>query len=159
MLHWQRILCPVDFSETSEKAMQDAAELARTLSARLTLLHVYQLPGYTLPEGPAFARPEVLARHAVEVNEELSKLKERIAREARIAVDAAAVLGDPAPEILRFARDRRQDLIVMGTHGRTGLPHALIGSVAERVIRKAPCPVLTVRPAESLEDREPASPP
>ncbi len=141
-----RILCPVDFSDSSEHAMRYAAGLAVTFGAELTLLHVVApvvsaLPGET-------ALPDTLQADLDELAAACEKRLEQLAGMLAgdgITVRRQVLNGVPFVEIVRYARDTATDLIVMGTHGRTGLGHLLIGSVAERVVRRATCPVLTVK--------------
>lgn len=142
----RRILCPVDFSETSDLAVQYAASLAEQNRAELTLLHVVTPPLVALPgEAGALDMPQA------DIDEIAEACRERLARNVGDlaangqTVQYKVVSGVPFVEIIRQARDLDCDLIVMGSHGRTGLGHLLIGSVAERVVRKAPCPVLTVK--------------
>lgn len=144
---WKRILCPVDFSGASRVAMKAAAELAARFGAELTLFHAYPLPGYTLPEGTILPSSASLQELARETEEHLAawKVEAELAGAGRVAV--AQAVGEPAGEIVAFARSGAFDLVVVGTHGRTGLSHVLLGSVAERVVRRSPCPVLTFRPS------------
>jgi len=144
-VEWKRILCPVDFSDTSRAALETAVELATTFGAELLLVHAYPIPGYTFPDGSAVASARMLQDLADEAARHLEEWK-GLAREAgaqRVEVERA--VGDPAGEIVRIAKEHECDLVVMGTHGRTGIEHALMGSIAERVVRKAACPVLTIR--------------
>jgi len=145
----KRILCPVDFSENSDHAMRYAAALAGTFEAELTLLHVVApmvaaLPGET-------ALPDMLQANIDELTdacrERLEKTVGTLAASG-LTVQHKVINGVPFIEIIRYARETETDLIVMGTHGRTGIGHLIIGSVAERVVRKAPCPVLTVKHPE-----------
>lgn len=145
MLHWKKILCPVDFSDTSREAVNVAVELARKFDASVKLLHVYAAPTYALPEGAIIPTPDELRAVTDDVERALDAWKTKAAAQGA-PVATATAMGIPFVEILRFARDGACDLIVMGTHGRTGLRHALLGSVAEKVVRKSPCPVLTIRP-------------
>lgn len=144
-----RILVPVDFSEPSRKALAYAAELARPLGAVLEVVHVAEVPAFvpsaSLPEARASDLSLVtLVREGAE--ELLAKFIGEAA-ELGIKVQASRLeIGSPAQVIPEVAGAGGYDLIVIGTHGRTGLAHALIGSVAERVVRHAPCPVLSVRP-------------
>lgn len=144
-VEWKRILCPVDFSETARAAMETAIELAARFDAELLLIHAYPIPGYTFPDGSAVASARMLQELADEAARHLDEWRELAVKAgaAKVAVDTA--VGDPAGEIVRIAADRKVDLVVMGTHGRTGIEHALMGSIAERVVRRAKCPVLTVR--------------
>jgi nucleotide-binding universal stress UspA family protein len=144
---WKRICCPIDFSDASRAAMEVAADLARRFGADLVLLHAYPVPGYTFPDGSVMASPKMmqeLAEQAERHLEEWRAAAERLVGAPRVSAEKA--IGEPAAEIVSFAKARAVDLVAMGTHGRTGLEHALMGSIAERVVRRAHCPVLTVRP-------------
>jgi nucleotide-binding universal stress UspA family protein len=144
---WKRILCPIDFSDASRSALETAADLARRSGASLTLFHAYPVPGYTFPDGSFVASSKMLEELADQAKRHLDEWKGIATGLGVAAVDAATAVGEPAHEIVAFAKEKGSDLVVVGTHGRTGLQHALMGSVAERVVRKAPCPVLTVRPS------------
>jgi nucleotide-binding universal stress UspA family protein len=144
---WKRICCPIDFSDASRAAMEVAADLARRTGAELVLLHAYPIPGYTFPDGSVVASPKMMQDLADQAERHLEEWR----ADAAGLVGAPRVtthksVGEPAAEIVSFARSTGADLVVVGTHGRTGLEHALMGSVAERVVRRAHCPVLTVRP-------------
>jgi nucleotide-binding universal stress UspA family protein len=144
-MRFRHILVPTDFSDGSEAAFSAALELAAGTGARLTLLHVHHVPATALPDMLFPMTPELMqsVEHSVELC--LSQLVER----ARVAgVDAChrTLFGATHREICALAKDLDVDLIVIGTHGHTGLSHAILGSVAERVVRRAHCPVLTVRP-------------
>jgi nucleotide-binding universal stress UspA family protein len=138
MLPIHTILHPTDFSEHSGSALQMACALARDYRARLIVLHVTVQPTIVYGEG-------VVPPDPVQVVEEARAYLDRLAIPQGIPVERRLAEGDPPAEILHVAADSGADLIVMGTHGRTGLERLLMGSVAERVVRKAPCPVLTVR--------------
>ncbi len=146
MLEIRKICCATDVSEPSRFAMLEAAELARHLYAELELVHVY---------APPTATTDVLAT-AVEVPDTMSaELERTIARwrdEAERLVGrpvrSTVLAGDAASEIVRVARDRAMDLVVVGTHGRRGLRRLVIGSVAARVVREAPCAVVVARRRE-----------
>jgi nucleotide-binding universal stress UspA family protein len=149
-IHITRILCPVDFSECSDHALRYAQDLAEAFGAELKLLHVVEvpfLPSYSMAGVPDLSMPiEQLEEGA---REHLEKVLER----TRQQVEGIEVSGEVRPgtafvEIIDTAREMDADLIVMGTHGRSGLKQLLIGSVAEKVVRKAPCPVLTVKHPE-----------
>jgi len=146
----RRILVPTDFSPPSERALEMAIEFARRFGAELTLFHAHELPAYVFPDGVMPVSPEIL----VELERTMSAELERLAARARAAGVPASIktgVGAHDVEIVRFASEMNADLIIMGTHGRTGLRHVLLGSVAEKVVRRAPCPVLTVRPTEHAE--------
>ncbi len=137
------ILVPVDFSKPSRAGLDLALELARRFEAKLTLLHVWGLPVYAFPEGSFFG-PEVLTRLSSAAQDAVDRLKLEVGGRG-VEVSAVSAMGTPTEEIVERAKAGGFGLIVMGTHGRTGLPHVVLGSVAERVVRLAPCPVLTVR--------------
>jgi nucleotide-binding universal stress UspA family protein len=144
---WKRICCPIDFSDASRAAMEVAADLARRFGAELVLLHAYPIPGYTFPDGSVVASPRMMQELAEQTERHLGEWRsdaERLVGGPRVTMEKA--VGEPAAEILSYAKRSGVDLLVLGTHGRTGLEHALMGSVAERVVRRAQCPVLTVRP-------------
>lgn len=135
----RHILVPTDFGEPAERAIALAIELARPLSAKITLLHVYEIPGAASYEGV------YLALDAYE-RDARAKLDERFRALVEEHADSEAALeqGPAWERILAVAKERGCDLIVMGTHGRSGLERLLIGSVAERVVRASPVPVLTL---------------
>jgi len=143
----RRMLVPIDFSEPSRAAFEYAAELARRFEAEVHVLHVWEAPTFVAP-GSA-----VGGSSATSISDIVRKGAERALDEfvtaainrGRIVHSSRAEAGHPAHAIVDAAAAGRYDLIVLGTHGRTGLSRALIGSVAERVVRHAPCPVLTVR--------------
>ena len=144
---WKRICCPIDFSDASRAAMEVAADLARKNGADLVLLHAYPIPGYTFPDGSVVASPKMMQDLAEQAERHLEDWRASAAElvgAPRVSTQKA--IGEPAAEIVSFARSSGIDLLVVGTHGRTGIEHALMGSVAERVVRRAHCPVLTVRP-------------
>jgi nucleotide-binding universal stress UspA family protein len=143
---WKRICCAVDFSDASRAAMEVATDLSRRLGAELVLLHAYPVPGFTFPDGSVVASPSMMQELAEGAARHLEAWRSDVEALGLAGVKAERAVGDPAREIVQYARTHAVDLLVLGTHGRTGLEHALIGSVAERVLRKAPCAVLTVRP-------------
>lgn len=143
---WKRICCPIDFSEPARLALQVAVDLCAVFGAELTLFHSYQLPGYTLPEGSVVASPKMLQELADQAEAHLAEWKAIAEKMGAKAVRTAKGVGEPALEVVEFAKEEGIDLLVVGTHGRTGLRHAILGSTAERVVRRARCPVLTVHP-------------
>jgi nucleotide-binding universal stress UspA family protein len=155
-----RILVPVDFSPHSDRALRYAARLAAWLGASVELVHVVENPfasGAWTSEVYVPNLPEMLDSLVAEANKRLTALKSVVASQ-NVNVEAGVLMGQPAYTIIDHARTGRFDLIVMGTHGRTGFSHVFMGSVAERVVRRAPCPVLTVRetttPAEAEWPKE-----
>ncbi len=142
---WKRICCPVDFSAPSRAALEEAAELTRRFGGEMTLLHVDERPPPPAA-GETLVEPEILRRTGLEIERALAGWREAAERIAARAVKATVVAGEPSAEIVRFADPARFDLIVMGTHGREELDHAVFGSVAERVVRQARCAGLVVRP-------------
>ena len=144
----QRILCPVDFSETSERAAQYAVGLARQLGAGIHFVHAWQMPVYAFPDGAVILGPDVVAQITGELQRSLDALVARH-REPELAIEGHLAQGLADREITRLAQELDAQLIVMGTHGRTGLPHLFLGSVAERVVRTSSVPVLTVPPDRS----------
>jgi nucleotide-binding universal stress UspA family protein len=139
------ILHPTDFSPASRPAFKKAIEVARRDRATLALLHV--LPPM-IPAGNLYVSPRTYEEWAAAATESANKamggLLKRV-RAAAVKAKSIVLMGTPADVIVRTARTRRADLIVMGTHGRSGFSRVLLGSVASRVIVTAPCPVLTVR--------------
>ena len=132
-----RILVPTDFSAPSEAALAYGRELANQFDAALHLMHVAENP---------FLRAVAMDRRALE-EAAVRRLQERLTEAERRRGSVAIVeqSDEPANEILRYAESANIELIVMGTHGRTGLARVVMGSVAEAVVRRAPCPVLTVK--------------
>jgi nucleotide-binding universal stress UspA family protein len=151
MVSVSRILCPVDFSDTAHAALRYAVDFGQRFDAELTLLHVYQAPGFTLPEGMVVAGADVVTDLLRDIHSALARWRDEALRRGARAVRVAAVAGATHPEIARYADEQGFDLVVIGTHGRTGIAHALLGSTAEKVVRYSHCPVLTVRAAP--EDR------
>lgn len=148
-MNWQTLLVPHDYSPCADRALGVASELARHHQARIVLAHVtYLPPGLTadsLIADRATGEMVRLDHHARdEATRELEKRAEML-REAGITVDINIGIGDVAEQILQLAHDEGADLIVIGTHGRTGLAHLLVGSVAEKIVRSARVPVLSVR--------------
>jgi nucleotide-binding universal stress UspA family protein len=142
----QRILLPTDFSTYSATATQYACELATKYDAELHLLHALEVHLTTTPGfGLGLALPQYTHESRAAAEKSLASVLDLQWSVGRKVIHAVAE-GSPKVEIIRYARTQEIDLIVMATHGRSGLAHILIGSVAESVVRTAPCPVLTVRP-------------
>jgi nucleotide-binding universal stress UspA family protein len=140
----KRILFPTDFSQNSEYAFLYALALARTFASKLYLLHVVYFP----PQMPEFDIGRVLDGLVKSAEKNLKKLIQKTA-ETQVIFHPEVRVGAEYHEITKLAEKEKIDLIVMGTQGRTGLAHAFLGSVAERVVRYAPCPVLTVKPPKT----------
>lgn len=143
---FQRILLATDFSDASASAAEVAVTMAKTFGAGLHVLHVLEAEIPVMSDSMVYLPPtyfEELENRAAE------QLEQVIPREDRDKLGVTLVMrkGSPFVEIIRYARDQKMDLIVQGTHGRGMVAHALMGNVAEKVVRKSPCPVLTVRHA------------
>lgn len=151
-MEFKRILAPTDFSPFGEVGLRAAAELAHRVGGRLLLFHV--IPEDELEALASAHQP----RHPVDLIYQdletalMDQFRRVVPVEVRreLAVEPVVTVGTPVTEILRAARLKGGDMIVMGTHGRTGLARVVMGSVTEQVVRRALCPVLTVRPAEVL---------
>ncbi|HEY4485645.1 MAG TPA: universal stress protein [Nitrospiria bacterium] len=148
MITLHRILTATDFSDYSKEALGYAVHMARSFGAELYLLHVFEAPFFSHSGVSPNVRPEV-HQWILELKKEEGKRLESLAEEVRhqgAKVHPIFKEGTPFLEILKTAGEIPADLIVLGTHGRTGLSHVLMGSVAERVVRKSSCPVFTVKP-------------
>jgi nucleotide-binding universal stress UspA family protein len=136
MLHITKILYPTDFSSHSNQAYFHAVALAEKHGASLTIMYVYV---------PSSGTPATHGQGGSDRDHWREQLEQIRPVDTRIPVHHAFLEGDPAAEIVRYAADAGIDLVVMGTHGRTGLERLLMGSVAEKVMRDAPCSVLVVK--------------
>ncbi len=143
MSEWSRICCAVDFGEPSRMAMGEATELARRLGAELSVVHV------VTPQPPVMG--EILVGPTGTSTLDVAEAEARLAlwrveaeAEAGVPVTTRLLAGEPAHEIARYADGEHVGIVVVGTHGRTGLRHLVAGSVAERVVRACHCPVLVV---------------
>ncbi len=138
------ILCPIDFSEISAKALEYAVFLASYHHAELLILHVVeQLHEFEHYQILVLTPQELAEKMEKQAYEELNRLTEQIKK--TVKVETVVRQGKPFVEIIKEAKEKDMDLIVMASHGRTGVSHMLMGSVAEKVVRKASCPVLIVR--------------
>jgi nucleotide-binding universal stress UspA family protein len=155
MAPFKKILVPIDFSSHSEQATRLAVDMAKKFDAEITLLHVYNIPTYPLPEGFVLASPDTVVELMERINGAIKQARGRALERGAEHVDTLLTEGSAAAEIVRVATDKHFDLVVMGTHGRNGFQHALMGSVAEKVVRKAHCPVLTVRSPETTSVARP----
>lgn len=154
---FKSILVPVDFSSNSTFALEHAQTLATRFGGSLHLIHVCEVPSVSSGSMDAYAI--AYTNWSQQLGEEAEReLLKVVPKLAGVTVTTEVLFGNPARAIVAAASDRKVDLIVMGTHGHGPLMHALMGNVAERVVRTAPCPVLTVREPrdEAKKDRQPA---
>jgi nucleotide-binding universal stress UspA family protein len=153
MSHIKRILVPTDFSGAADLAFGYAIDLAKRYDGSLHVIHViedaYFAHGY--PDGYFAELPSLQQRMQAEAERHLGVLRTRCTA-AEVAATTQVLDGRPAREIVKLAEEMGTDLIVMGTHGRSGVAHLLMGSVAEHVVRTAPCPVFTVRDTARVVD-------
>jgi nucleotide-binding universal stress UspA family protein len=149
MIDLHRILVPTDFGKSSDNAMTYALAFAQKFGAEVWLLHVVQDLSLFIPEA-VFVTPPPAPPVEQFITAARAALERVVARlnAHGVGVHPEVGVGPPYDEIIRCAKEKEIDLIVMGTHGHTGLAHVFLGSVAEKVVRRAPCPVLTVRHPE-----------
>jgi len=144
MTRFNHILVPVDFELPSQEALEVAVDLALAFDAKLTLMHAWDMPIFAYAGSNSFMTPDMwtpIERAATEqLASTLTVLRKRLPR-----AESVLSRGAPAVETLAVAHRENADIIVMGTHGRRGLDRVLLGSVAERVVRSSPVPVLTIR--------------
>jgi len=155
MARIMRILVPIDFSETSDLALAYAKDLAEALGASLHVLHVFEDPyviGTFSPEVYGYV-PEGWRETALQAAEENLLSRFPSSEQFRFNGSAQIVTGNAVKATLSYAEQEQIDLIVMGTHGRSGMAHLLIGSVTEKVVRAASCPVLTIRHPQAASER------
>ena len=140
------ILVPIDFSSTSLDALESAVDFAKSFKAGLTVLFVIEPIYYAVPDfvGAPAAMGSLIEEQIRTGREQLLALQRRYAKR-RVKLRTLMRTGTPYQEIVNTAKSLKADLVVMATHGRTGVTHLLLGSVAERVVRSAHCPVLTLR--------------
>jgi nucleotide-binding universal stress UspA family protein len=144
----KRILVPVDFSRTSEAALLYGAAMTKVFEASIHLLHVVEtIAGAEPLELQIDARKPIEDAIQAKALEDLQRLLSA-EDQTQLRAEFAVEWGSPLVEIVRYAKAQSIDLVVMGTHGRSGIKHVIIGSVAENVVRSAPCPVMTVRHPE-----------
>lgn len=154
MLPVKRILVPVDFSECSVAALRTAIELAEHFDASIDVVYVWEQPYYVNPElmlyVPGGDGQSLIDYARAQAEEELEGVLTRVP-DSKVPIHRRLANGRPHKKIIEIVEAEKFDLVVMGTHGRTGLTHLILGSVAEKVIRRSPAPVLTVgwKPAET----------
>jgi nucleotide-binding universal stress UspA family protein len=147
-MQFRHILAPTDFSEYSKQAVASALELAKKFGAKLSILHVVELPPYPV-EG--YVPPSLTSTFLEDLERQASQDLAQVVPEAEsagIEVARLVTVGSPYRKIIDMAEAEQVDLIVMATAGRTGFSRLVMGSIAERVVRTASCPVLTIRPRE-----------
>jgi nucleotide-binding universal stress UspA family protein len=144
----QTIVVATDFSEVSNHAIEYAVDLAKQVHGRVVILHAYEIPVYGFPDGVLIAPPDVATRLGDVAR---NALDATVAKYSSSGVPVKGVLrvGPPVDEVERVADEEHGDLIVVGTHGRRGLSRALLGSVAENVIRTSKIPVLAIHAAKA----------
>ena len=147
MIALKRILVPTDFSEPSGVAVKYAKAFAEAFGAALHVVHVLEDPFTVMPAEGYMPPPQFLQDMEKTARQRLNEVLSAAERD-KLHAELVTLRGSPFVEIVRYAKQHEIDLIVMGTHGRGPIAHMLMGSVAERVVRKAPCPVLTVRNPE-----------
>lgn len=140
-----RILVPVDFSEHSHKALRYALAFATQFNAEVTLVHIVEQMVYP---GDWMYPPLATTDFAAEKREEVLARMRALDAGSGVKTQHVVRLGRAWQEVIEIAKETKSDLIILATHGYTGLKHALLGSVAEKIVRHAPCPVLSVRPDE-----------
>jgi nucleotide-binding universal stress UspA family protein len=140
----QSILFATDFSETSNRAQGYAGAMAAAFGAKLLVVHAYEAPFMPVPDGLAYVPPVDFQGLRAELEQELAKTKAQVRELGGREIETLVVEGQPWREIVRTAAEWGCDVIVIGTHGRSGISQLLLGSVAEKVVRHAECPVLTV---------------
>ena len=145
-LKFERILVPVDFSEHSLKAFAKALEFGRAFGAELILVHIVEQIIY--PGDWSYA-PLAMSDFAAERREAVAARLKTLSAGSGVRTSEIVRLGRAWQEVVEIAKERRADLVIVATHGYTGLRHVLLGSVAEKIVRHAPCPVLTVRADEN----------
>ena len=140
----RKVLCPIDFSQHADLVVEWAAHLAEEHDSEVILLHAYHLPVEFQQLEGAYLPPDFWNSVKEEAEKTLVTYVDAL-RERGIPVEAVVREGYPATVIVDEAREMDADLIVIGTHGLSGIKHLLLGSIAERVVQRAPCPVLTVK--------------
>lgn len=150
---FSKILVPTDFSADADAALDAAIDVAARWQASITLVNVFQPMAYTYPTGTGIYTNLPIEHVIKDQLETLEKLQKGAIAKGAKHVEIAHRTGHPATEVCNLARDGGFDLIAMGTHGRSGLSRVFLGAVAERVVRTAPCPVLTIRPRTRTDRR------
>lgn len=144
MLEIKNILCPIDFSESSQPALKYAVAIARRFGAKVCILYVSDVDDFNYDDQTLVEDEEF---NEAKAKEKKTKLINSIPEDIRnqIEIETKILTGVPYEEIVDFSIESGVDLIVMGTHGRTGLKHVIMGSISEKVVGKSPCPVLLIK--------------
>ena len=153
----QSILVPVDFSPSSRAALDHAMYLAGKFGSKVTVLHSWDLPGYLHPDLTVWSG-DVSASLMEHARKDAEQCMVEFLDDAKLSdderVSSRVVSGAPYSSVIAAIEEGGYDLVIMGTHGRTGVAHLVMGSVAEKVVRHCPCPVMTVRAAEAPAEAE-----
>jgi nucleotide-binding universal stress UspA family protein len=142
---FKKIVCPIDFSEFTDEILKYAVNITKKFNAELHLIHIIPNLNYFTPY-ESFLTPENLVAIEKNIEKEVEKDFEKVTKDIDMPLKKIVKTGATFVEIIDYIKEEDIDLVVMGTHGRSGIEHILIGSVAEKVVRKSPCPVLTIRP-------------
>ncbi|HEX9757527.1 MAG TPA: universal stress protein [Nitrospiria bacterium] len=150
MAKFKKILVPVDFTEYSDEAISYAELLAITFQAKILLFHVIEQFTYSVSD-----TIQVMDHYTTlkEISEQMLENKKKQLKRKGIVVESMVLKGNPALEIVKYSETKRVNLIVIGSHGRTGIQHLVLGSVAERVVRMSSCPVLTIKRKKKSEGK------
>jgi len=144
---FKKIVCPIDFSEFTDEIVKYAVNITKKFNAELHLIHIIPNLNYFTPY-ESFLTPENLVAIEKNIEKEVEKDFEKVTKDIDMPLKKIVKTGVTFVEIIDYIKEEDIDLVVMGTHGRSGIEHILIGSVAEKVVRKSPCPVLTIRPRD-----------
>lgn len=159
MKPFTRILVPIDFMSHSAEAIRAALDVAGHYHAEVVLLYVHEPVEHPMmPSGHIVSSPAQLERMCPTARARLEAVRREVEATGSRDVTARLVHGRPAPAILELAEREPFDLIIMGTHGRTGVERIVLGSVAEEVMRRAPCPVLTIKTSRAVAQRRASAP-
>ncbi|MCX7857023.1 MAG: universal stress protein [Deltaproteobacteria bacterium] len=148
---FDHILCPVDFSRHTKEIINYAQEIAKRFSSKLVVLHVIPSLDCYIPY-ESFILPTSILELEKKIDEEVRKNMENILKEIQIPVKTVIKWGVPHSTILDTVREEKIDLVIMASHGKGSLEQIILGSVAEKVLKRSPCPVLIVRPSTISED-------
>ncbi len=159
-MHYKNILVPFDFEAHSREALELARQLAGVFNSAVTIVHAFDPRGYQAPSGYVDYTSAESRDLAASLQAQLNGVAKQFVDAGVARVSARLLEGVPVAALVRFAREEGVDLIVMGTHGRTGVWQKLLGSMAQQVLNEAPCPVMTVRAGvlEAHEKKESSSP-